>query len=139
MAQHQQLGNNSYHPSPSEDEVAEMLNAVESSIEAESDWPQKLMEEFDDVISDTINPKPMKGKPVKIVLKPEAVPYKAFRARKVPLHLQEDAMKLLDQMQKDNILLPMEDWEESEWIHPSSFVIKPGGNGVRLVVDTNKI
>ena len=44
--------------------------------------------EFDEILSDELNPLPMKGDPMRISLKPNAIPKKVTGARRVPLHCE---------------------------------------------------
>ena len=52
---------------------------------------EKFTTEFDDILSDELNPLPIKGDPMRISLKPNAIPKKVTGARRVPLRYEEGA------------------------------------------------
>ena len=96
-----------------------------------------LKEEFSDIISNDLPEKPLKTEPKEIVMKEGNVqPLQVTRARPVHLHFQEQAYKLVKDLEKAKIIRPVN--YVTEWVSPSMFVPKPNG-GVRMVTDYTAI
>ena len=96
-----------------------------------------LKEEFSDIISNDLPEKPLKTEPKEIVMKEGNVqPLQVSRARPVHLHFQEQAYKLVEDLEKANIIRPVN--YVTEWVSPSMFLPKPNG-GVRMVTDYTAI
>lgn len=116
---------------------AGVINSVKTeSLSADS--IEKIIDDFNDVISDTLPETPMKGPPMKINLKPDAIPVKITRARQVPLHWQKEAQEVIDVLLKQGVLEVVEG--VTEWISPAHFVPKDGGRaGLRLVTDFTRL
>ena len=97
---------------------------------------EELKNLFPTVISDELSTKPMKGGPMTITLKENAVPHHIYTARSIPKHLQSSANKLISDLTKKDVIVKVN--EPTEWCSPGFFVAKPGG-GVRLVTDFTKL
>ena len=97
---------------------------------------EELKHLFPTVISDELSTRPMKGGPMTIRLKENAVPHHIYTARSIPKHLQNSANKLINDLSKKNVIEKVN--EPTEWCSPGFFVAKPGG-GVRLVTDFTKL
>ena len=97
---------------------------------------EELKTLFPTVISDELNKKPMKGGPMRIVLKDNAIPHHVYTARSIPKHLQSDANKLIKDLTSKQVIEKVN--KPTEWCSPGFFVAKPGG-GVRLVTDFTKL
>ena len=97
---------------------------------------EELQRMFPKVVSDNLNMEPMKGGPMKIVLKENAVPYHVYTARNIARHLQKPAKKLIDDLITRDVIQKVS--EPTEWCSPGFFVPKPNG-GVRLVTDFTKL
>ena len=94
----------------------------------------KLKNDFSDVLSNTLKPEPIKAPPMRINLRPGAVPKKILYTKQVPLHLDEQA-----EITKNNLLAAgviARYNEPSDWCSPGFYVPKPPHNKeVRLVTD----
>ena len=93
---------------------------------------QSLIDRYSDVLSDNLKDTPIVGSKFKLELKDNAVARKFLTARKLPLHYEAEAKKIIGQMLKDGIIKKQE--KPSEWISPAFFVPKSNGK-LRLVVD----
>jgi hypothetical protein len=96
---------------------------------------EDLKKSFPDVLNDDLIPgEMMKGPPMKIHLRKDIkiTPNMQSVTRKIPIHLQEPANKVIDELIKNGILKQVD--VPTEWISPGHFVSKPQG-GVRLVTD----
>ena len=95
---------------------------------------------YKDVLSDKMSPKPMIGSPMKIHLKPNVpiTPKRISTAASIPIHFQEKAQAVIDQVIKDGVIEMVPENEPSEWCHRGFFVQKPDG-GLRLVNDLSPI
>ncbi len=96
-----------------------------------------LKQEFDDVLSDTLQPgKMLKGPPMKIHLDPN-IPFKPKRvltARQIPLYWRDEAEKIVKKLLDLGILKRVT--EPTSCCSPGHFVPKDGGKaGLRLVTD----
>ena len=97
----------------------------------------KLCTEFKDVIRDSLPAKPMKGPPMHIQLKENAIPYKITTARKTPRHWQQAADTIVNELLRKNVLARVD--HPTEWTAPGFWVPKSDGKGIRLVVDFSKL
>jgi hypothetical protein len=95
---------------------------------------ERIKEEFADVLADELPKTPMKGKPMKIHMVEEgrSNPKKTFIARKLPIHQEEEANKLVNELMSKNVIAKQE--EPTDWVSPAMFVPKPNGK-LRLVTD----
>jgi transposase InsO family protein len=77
------------------------------------------------------------GEPVKIQFAPgsEVRPRHALTTRPIPLHMRDDADKLLSDLVGRGVLEQLDEHVPTEWLHRGHFVPKPAGRGVRLVTD----
>ena len=98
----------------------------------DTDRFNSLIEEYKDVVSDNLKNEPICGTKFKIELNEDVKPKKVLTARRIPLHFEEEAKNVIDQLIKDGIIAKQE--KPSDWISPAFFVQKPNG-GLRLVVD----
>ena len=103
----------------------------------------KWYKDYPDILSDTINDKPMKGEPMIINLRKDVKvnPKKWYTPVKIPLHFKEPADALLDQLIEKGIIRQLPKSTPTQFCARGFFVAKPGGikNGVRLVVDHKEI
>ena len=99
----------------------------------------EILQEFADIFSDKLDGRALTGVPMTINLKEGAsiYPKRVCTARQVPLHLQEDAEALVQQLLDGGVIVPVH--EPTEWISPAHFVPKPAGSGVRLVTDYTQL
>ena len=97
----------------------------------------RLFEQFPDVFRDSLLPDPMIGDPVKIKLKPSAVPFRMSVARQIPLRFEEPAFKVIQGLIDNNVISPCH--EPTDWCAPGFFVVKADGKSVRLVTDYTKL
>jgi hypothetical protein len=95
---------------------------------------ERLKEEFQDILANELPPTPMKGEPMRIRLSEEldVVPKKTFIARKLPLHQEKEANKLIAELKAKKVIT--EQTEVTDWVSPGFFVAKPNGK-LRLVTD----
>ena len=74
---------------------------IEECRAATEDWRKTLMEEFQDVLSDELSPKPMKTEtPMHISLKKGVTPKKVTSAGHVPLRYEKEAAKRVKELIK---------------------------------------
>ena len=94
-----------------------------------------LFAEFEDVISDTISDKPMNCSPMVIRLRTdiEVVPRKVTTASRIPLHQEEEAENMVEDLMDKNILAKVHD-EPVKFVSRGLFMPKATGN-LRLVTD----
>ena len=92
-----------------------------------------LEEEFKDIISDELNPKPMNCSPMKIELIAGATPSKNMYTKRVPLPFEKEAEKVLQDLIDKGVITRV--YKPSIWCHPAFFLPKPDGKRVRLVTD----
>ncbi len=79
----------------------------------------------------------MKTKPVKIVLKDDAVPVCSTTSRRIPFPLREAVKKELNRMQENDVIFPVK--EPTDWC--SNIVVVPKGSKdvVRICVDLKSL
>jgi len=108
------------------------INATESEI---MNWKEvkDLMDEYSDVLKDTLSEKPIGGQKMTLELCENAKPRKFLTARRIPHHYEDEARKMIEQLIKDNIIAPQK--KPTNWISPAFFVPKDNGKGLRLVCD----
>ena len=87
---------------------------------------------FKDSLSNELNPKPMKGKPMKISLKPNAIPQKVTGARQVQLRYKAGANNVVEDLIKRVIVSVS---QTSDWCSLAFFVPEADMIRVRLVTD----
>ena len=76
--------------------------------------------EFEDVLSDSLPPTPMVGKPMKILRDDmKIVPRRVLTTKQTPVHLKEAADEHLQQILKDGIIEPVT--EPTTWVSPGFF------------------
>lgn len=96
-------------------------------------WRAGILEEFAAVFDDEEEPlRAMKGEPMVIALREDAVPTRITCPRPVPLPMREAAKKLLDDLESRGVIKRVTD--PTDWVHPLTFVRKPIGK-LRLCVD----
>ena len=96
-----------------------------------------LLEEFKDVFDDENAPlRPMKGEPMRIVLKPDAVPLRVTCPRPIPLAMRDQTKELLDGLEDRGVIERVT--TPTEWVHPLTVVRKPTG-ALRLCVDLRQL
>ena len=96
---------------------------------------EALKVEFKDILTDTLPPQPMKGQDMTIELDTsrEIRPKKVHTCKKLPIHWEVEAQKLIDQLVSDGVIEKVTE-ETSDWVSPAFFVPK-SGNKLRLVTD----
>ena len=97
---------------------------------------RQLMEEFADVFADSPL-KPMKGPPMDIDLRPDAVPSRVHAPRAIPYAYRDQVKTQRDGMVAEGIIKSVT--EPSDWCHPVVIVAKKGTDEKRLTVDFKKI
>ena len=111
---------------------------VEECRAASEDWRKILMAEYSDVLSDELNPQPMKTEsPMRISLKKGAIPRKITSARRVPLRYEKEAAKTVTELIKKGVITPVS--ETKDWCSPAFFVPKADKLRVRLVTDYTEL
>ena len=69
-----------------------------------------LIGEFPEVLSDELNPEPMKtDKPMHITLLPRATPKKVLSARRVPLRYEKEANKTIKELVERGVITPVDE------------------------------
>ena len=98
-----------------------------------TDVLEDIKREFADVLSDHLNPIPMKSsQPMKIHLKEDAKPLRIIAARRVPKRFEEPAADTILDLIEKGVLIEVK--EVTDWCNPGFFVPKGDGR-VRLVTD----
>ena len=99
-----------------------------------------LLSEFHDVFEHRNDGalKTIKGPKMHIQLKNvEGMrPIKCLTAKRVPVHLEEEAKKEIQSLVKQGVIIKMD--EATEWISPSFFIVKPSGS-LRLVTNFRRL
>ncbi|MCG8434853.1 MAG: reverse transcriptase family protein, partial [Gammaproteobacteria bacterium] len=128
---------------PSEIEEGSEIAAVKSqqipdnpSKEEAAAIRKNLLKEFEDVF-DGQALKPMKGDPVRVRLREDAVPFAIHTARPIPLAQREQVKEGLDEMERNGIIERVGD-RPTAWCHPLVLVPKPGGK-IRFCADLTKL
>ena len=68
------------------------------------------MEEYNDVFADKLTPdRRLEGKPMKIKVEPDAVPYQVSVARPVPYHWLDEAKRVMQEAIAAGIVTEVED------------------------------
>ena len=98
---------------------------------------RKLLETFKTVFDIGSELKPMKGKPMRILLKENSVPFAITAARKIPFAWKFQIKKQLEEMVEKGII--EEVLEPTDWCHPIVPVPKKGSTEVRLCVDLTRL
>ena len=109
---------------PSKDELKRVLDS----------WFQKYP-----CLSDKLSAEPMAGEPMRINITKGANPRKYYTPVTVPYHYKKEAKELIDGLVADGIIRPLADSKAPEFCARAFFVPKPGGKGLRLVVDNSDI
>ena len=98
---------------------------------------EMILKEFEDVFNSDGQLKPMKGRPMRIHVKPDAVPHAVTAARQVAFGLRDKVSDELQSMERKGIIERVGD-EVADWCQPMVVVKKPDG-GVRICVDYTKL
>ena len=101
-----------------------------------------FLQEFQDVLvskDDLLKAplRPMKGPPMKIHLREDAVPFAIHTPRQIPFAFRDKVKAELDSLVAQGIIRPAGD-KPSDWCHPL-VVVPKNTNGVRLTVDLTKL
>ena len=98
-----------------------------------------IMEEFDDVISDSLKHKRMSGAPAEIKFKEGVTinPLHINIARPLPIHMKKEADLTLNKYIKEGIIEPVN--YPTTWLSPAFWVAKGDKKSVRLVTDYKEI
>ena len=104
---------------------------------------EKIKKKYEKILTDSLPEKPMKGPPMKVHFKKEAlakgiIPKKIYTATQTPLHLKAAADRALAFALKNKIIEEIPINEPSEWCSRGFFVPKPDGEA-RLVVDLSPL
>ena len=94
---------------------------------------QEFTTEFNDILSNELNPLPMKGDPMGISLKANAIPKKVTGARRVPLRYEDGADTVVQDLMNKKVIVPVN--TTTDWCSPAFFVPKADMIRVRLVTD----
>ena len=79
----------------------------------------------------------MVGNPMKIILKPDAKPFKISTARKTPKHWEKPADKIINELLESGVIARVDG--PTDWCAPGFWVQKSDGKGIRLVIDLTKL
>lgn len=96
-----------------------------------------IMETFKPVFDTKKELKPMIGKPMKIILTDDAVPYALTAPRNIPFAWREKIKSQLDEMVAKNIIEVVT--EPTSWCHPMVPVPKRNSSEVRVCVDLTRL
>ena len=98
---------------------------------------KKILDTFSDVFDVSKELKTMKGKPMRILLTEDAVPFALTSARTIPFAWKDTIKKQLKEMESKRIIKEVK--EPTEWCHPIVPVAKKGTTDVRICVDLTKL
>jgi hypothetical protein len=98
---------------------------------------QDLLKEFANVFDSSTELKTMKGPPMKIELKEEAIPYAVHGARPIPYAWRDEFKRIIDDNVAKGVWEPVGD-RPTDWCHPLVVVPKPNGKP-RICVDLKKL
>ena len=85
----------------------------------------KLMQKFDNTLSDDLNPEPMRCTPMSIALQENATPTCVTTARRVPKHFEPESRKTVTELLDRGVITPVN--EATTWCNPAFFVSKADG------------
>ena len=94
-----------------------------------------IVEEFQDVLGEDLKETPMEGPPMKIEIRPDAVPRQTKVARQTPLKFQKEAALTIQKLIDRDIIEKVPPGDTAEWCSPGFFVPKSDNVRVRLVTD----
>jgi transposase InsO family protein len=100
-----------------------------------------LLGEYKDVLCDKFPPGFItQGEPVQIAFRDDVQvrPHHVYTTRAIPIHMKEEADKLINDLLDRDIICRLDEHTTTEWLHRGHFVPKPSG-GVRLVTDYSKM
>lgn len=98
---------------------------------------KKLLSDFQSVFDVSKELKTMKGKPMRILLTDDAVPFALTAARTIPFAWKDRIKNQLSEMVEKGIIKEVK--EPTEWCHPIVPVAKKGTSEVRICVDLTKL
>ena len=102
------------------------------------DLTAEILSEYEDVLSDELNPVPMQtGTDMHINLIDNVKPFKTLLARRVPLRYETEANKTIQDLINKKVIVPVS--ETTDWCSPAFFVPKGDGVRVRLVTDYTRL
>ena len=96
----------------------------------------KLIKSYSDMLSEDTTLREINSKPMKILLKDDAIPFALPVPRQIPLAFRRMVKTELDQLVQAAVIAPV--LEATDWVHPMVVVPKPNG-GLRLCVDLQKL
>ena len=99
----------------------------------------EMKKKYASVVKNEISQAPMQAEPLKIFLTEDAQPRRCLTVRQTPIHMQEEADQLVENLLKSGIIVKVNDNEPTPWVSPGFFVPKPSGKGVRLVTDYREL
>ena len=94
-----------------------------------------IVQEFDDVLGEDLKETPMEGPPMRIEIRPDAVPRQTKVARQTPLKFQKEAALTVQKLIDRDIIEKVPPGDTAEWCSPGFFVPKSDNIRVRLVTD----
>ena len=84
--------------------------------------------------------RPMQCPPLRIKLKPDAIPKQVYTARPIPIPLVPAVTRELEDQIKENIIEPADDINDpSEWVHPTVITRKKSPGEVRITIDVREL
>ena len=119
--------------------ISQDIFPQQSQLARFSAMEKSIMQEFEDVISDSLRNKCMQGPPAEIVFK-EGVDVKPLHiniARPLPIHMKEEADKTLQKYIDEQIIVAVD--HPTTWLSPAFWVAKADKKSVRLVSDFSHI
>jgi hypothetical protein len=98
---------------------------------------QDLLKEFPNVFDLSTELKTMKGLPMKIKLKEDAIPYAVHGAQLIPYAWRDKVKRIIDDNVAKGVWEPVGD-KPNDWCHPLVVVPKPNGK-LRICVELKKL
>ena len=107
------------------------------SIKTRQEHERQLKENFKSVFEIEEKLQPMQGKPMRILLTEDAIPFALTSPRSLPFAWKEQIKNQLDEMLQKNII--KEVTGPTDWCHPMVPVAKKNSKEVRLCVDLTRL
>ena len=100
---------------------------------------QDILNSFPDVLCDSLDGSMMDCPPMQIHLRDDVPiqPFNLSTPRKVPLHMEDAAQRLVNELLETGIIERVD--KPTEWCSPCQFILKPNGKDVRMVTDFTKL
>ena len=123
-------------PQPMANQVARCIAITKEEEAAIDTLKKEILEEFPDVLQDTLPDKPMFGPRMTITLNNDSnmKPRCTTTCRPIPFHMEEAADRCIESLLKQGVIEKVPVNEVSRWISPAFFVPKNGTTDVLSLI-----